>query len=333
MDVVVFDKTGTLTLGRPSVLSCNVLDDALGLPQLCRLMAAAESASEHPLARAILDFCSETLGLGSAPSRSLSGGGGSGALPRLASAPSNEEGASALPVSHPASSLGGAPSPVAAARVTVRPWSWGGDSPAAADAGAEISPASASAGAPKLLPQGHDVNVVQGMGVTCWVEAADAGLTQQQAARFGGRPMPPSLPMSSGSGAGVPGRVLVVVGNRLLMQQLGVRLPDGLEEMVVPVVIPEAWPAPPPFCMRDILSHLFQECSPLPRCIPTSIPGIAAPLGFAGFPLDPFPLLSYPPPSLPPSLPSSPPRSSRAARVCLWRRAAGWPPCSASRTH
>ena len=332
MDVVVFDKTGTLTLGRPSVLSCNVLDDALGLPQLCRLMAAAESASEHPLARAILDFCSETLGLGSAPSRSLSGGGGSGALPRLASAPSNEEGALALPVSHPASSLGGAPSPVAAARVTVRPWSWGGDSPAAADAGAEISPASASAGAPKLLPQGHDVNVVQGMGVTCWVEAADAGLTQQQAARFGGRPMPPSLPMSSGSGAGVPGRVLVVVGNRLLMQQLGVRLPDGLEEMVVPEVSPDALPAPPP------LLHEGHTLAPVSRmqsssALHTNIyPRYRSPLGLCRVsprPLSP-PLIPF---SLPPSLPASPPRSSRAARVCLWRRAAGWPPCSASRTH
>ncbi|MGE0134097.1 MAG: heavy metal translocating P-type ATPase [Dehalococcoidia bacterium] len=52
VDVVLFDKTGTLTEGRPAVIgiwAANGDDDAL-----LRLAAAAEAASEHPLARAIV---------------------------------------------------------------------------------------------------------------------------------------------------------------------------------------------------------------------------------------------------------------------------------------
>ena len=59
VDVVVFDKTGTLTSGHPSVISCQILEDDLDMRQLRIIMAAAESSSEHPLARAILDFCAE----------------------------------------------------------------------------------------------------------------------------------------------------------------------------------------------------------------------------------------------------------------------------------
>lgn len=53
VDAVVFDKTGTLTLGRPSLTA---LAPAEGRKEdeLLALAAAAESDSEHPLARAIL---------------------------------------------------------------------------------------------------------------------------------------------------------------------------------------------------------------------------------------------------------------------------------------
>lgn len=53
VDVVLFDKTGTLTLGKPSVTA---VDPAAGVErdQLLAWAAAAESGSEHPLAKAIV---------------------------------------------------------------------------------------------------------------------------------------------------------------------------------------------------------------------------------------------------------------------------------------
>ena len=59
VDVVVFDKTGTLTTGHPSVIICKLLDNDIDMGQLRMIMEAAESSSEHPLSKAILDFCNE----------------------------------------------------------------------------------------------------------------------------------------------------------------------------------------------------------------------------------------------------------------------------------
>lgn len=56
---VLLDKTGTLTEGRPDVRAIETLDDE---EDLLRLAAAAESPSEHPLARAIVAFA-ENRGL------------------------------------------------------------------------------------------------------------------------------------------------------------------------------------------------------------------------------------------------------------------------------
>jgi Cd2+/Zn2+-exporting ATPase len=50
--VVAFDKTGTLTMGVPQVVSVDALDG--NSARLLQLAAAAESRSEHPLARAIV---------------------------------------------------------------------------------------------------------------------------------------------------------------------------------------------------------------------------------------------------------------------------------------
>ncbi len=50
VDTVVLDKTGTVTEGKPRVIETHLSDDAL------RLAAAAELRSEHPLAKAIVDF-------------------------------------------------------------------------------------------------------------------------------------------------------------------------------------------------------------------------------------------------------------------------------------
>jgi Cu+-exporting ATPase len=52
IDTVVLDKTGTLTEGRPTVT--DIIADGTDERQLLTLAAAAQSGSEHPLARAIL---------------------------------------------------------------------------------------------------------------------------------------------------------------------------------------------------------------------------------------------------------------------------------------
>ena len=56
VDTVAFDKTGTLTVGRPRLLSLHPLDGAAGLNDqaLLALAASLQSASEHPLAHAVM---------------------------------------------------------------------------------------------------------------------------------------------------------------------------------------------------------------------------------------------------------------------------------------
>lgn len=54
VDTLVIDKTGTLTLGKPALQSVQALP-ALGEDEVLRLAASVEAASEHPLARAIVD--------------------------------------------------------------------------------------------------------------------------------------------------------------------------------------------------------------------------------------------------------------------------------------
>jgi P-type Cu+ transporter len=59
VNTIVLDKTGTVTEGKPRVTEARLSDDAL------RLAAAAERRSEHPLARAVLEFA-ESRGLSAA---------------------------------------------------------------------------------------------------------------------------------------------------------------------------------------------------------------------------------------------------------------------------
>jgi Cu+-exporting ATPase len=58
LDVVVLDKTGTLTAGRPVVADV-VPVGTLPRDELLRLAAAAESPSEHPLSRAVVDAAAD----------------------------------------------------------------------------------------------------------------------------------------------------------------------------------------------------------------------------------------------------------------------------------
>lgn len=57
VDTVVVDKTGTLTEGKPAVVAVELADGFgdLSAAELLRFAAAVENASEHPLARAIVD--------------------------------------------------------------------------------------------------------------------------------------------------------------------------------------------------------------------------------------------------------------------------------------
>jgi heavy metal translocating P-type ATPase len=57
IDTVVFDKTGTLTEGRPAVRDTQAVDD--DVDTLLALTAAVESASEHPLGRAVVEAALE----------------------------------------------------------------------------------------------------------------------------------------------------------------------------------------------------------------------------------------------------------------------------------
>jgi Cu+-exporting ATPase len=59
VNTIVFDKTGTLTVGKPSVTDAVHLTENIGEQELIRLAAIAESGSEHPLAKAIINKAKE----------------------------------------------------------------------------------------------------------------------------------------------------------------------------------------------------------------------------------------------------------------------------------
>ena len=60
--VVAFDKTGTLTAGNPRVVDFRSFQSTIEEGKLLRMVAAAESQSEHPLAKAILKFVRSAAG-------------------------------------------------------------------------------------------------------------------------------------------------------------------------------------------------------------------------------------------------------------------------------
>src|SRR5690606_38744343 len=75
VDTVLFDKTGTLTVGRP-VLTGVVTADGVDRDDALVTAAAAEYASEHPLARAVVAAAEERGGIPAATEfQSLTGKG------------------------------------------------------------------------------------------------------------------------------------------------------------------------------------------------------------------------------------------------------------------
>ncbi|CAH2988237.1 unnamed protein product [Chilo suppressalis] len=60
---VIFDKTGTITQGRAAVAQVSLLTNTAGsLPRVLAYILAAELSSEHPLAAAIVKWCTTVLG-------------------------------------------------------------------------------------------------------------------------------------------------------------------------------------------------------------------------------------------------------------------------------
>lgn len=63
IDTIILDKTGTITEGKPGVTDV-ITWNGVGSEQMLRLAAAAESGSEHPLGRAIVDHDKQRNGHG-----------------------------------------------------------------------------------------------------------------------------------------------------------------------------------------------------------------------------------------------------------------------------
>ncbi|GIL57370.1 hypothetical protein Vafri_12621 [Volvox africanus] len=220
--VVVFDKTGTLTRGKPTVTDWRLfgaveggsgavgsswpgLGAPLDLATLCRCVGAAESASEHPLARAILDFCKLHLVMAQ-----------HGATTRHTAA--------AAAAAAAAGALGDYPSK------DLHEQSGSGRS------GSRASQREQAAELEALLPKALDVVVTPGVGITCAVSAehlaqlaavaAGAAAASSRSGSRGGSAA--ALPAASGSAAACS-TVRVAVGNRLLMQQELVDIPAEAE--------------------------------------------------------------------------------------------------------
>jgi Cu+-exporting ATPase len=77
IDTLVIDKTGTLTEGKPKVVAVKAYN--MEEAELVRLAASVEQASEHPLARAIVDAAAERS-IALAPVRGFDSPAGKGAI-------------------------------------------------------------------------------------------------------------------------------------------------------------------------------------------------------------------------------------------------------------
>ena len=82
-------KTGTLTMGNPSVVDYRIFNHTLE-DQFLRTVAAAESQSEHPIAKAILHFVRSKLVVGG-------GGDGDGSAGNAGGAASSQQQHLSLP--------------------------------------------------------------------------------------------------------------------------------------------------------------------------------------------------------------------------------------------
>nr|XP_043623311.1 copper-transporting ATPase HMA4-like [Erigeron canadensis] len=60
VNTVVFDKTGTLTIGKPEVINA-VLFSGISMEEFCSIAIVVEANSEHPIAKAIVEYAKNRL--------------------------------------------------------------------------------------------------------------------------------------------------------------------------------------------------------------------------------------------------------------------------------
>ncbi len=58
VDTIVFDKTGTLTVGNPKVADKEVYGD--NIEKVLSYLASVEKESDHPLAKAVVEYIGDT---------------------------------------------------------------------------------------------------------------------------------------------------------------------------------------------------------------------------------------------------------------------------------
>lgn len=68
VDCIIFDKTGTLTIGKPIVINTKLMKNMV-LHEFYEIVAAAEANSEHPLAKAVVEYAKSLRGGNSEESR------------------------------------------------------------------------------------------------------------------------------------------------------------------------------------------------------------------------------------------------------------------------
>ncbi|MEM4563933.1 MAG: heavy metal translocating P-type ATPase [Desulfurococcaceae archaeon] len=59
VSTVLFDKTGTLTLGKPSIIRLHLTEKSIDERQVLSYACSVESRSEHPISKAIVNYCVE----------------------------------------------------------------------------------------------------------------------------------------------------------------------------------------------------------------------------------------------------------------------------------
>ncbi|MEM2854909.1 MAG: heavy metal translocating P-type ATPase [Desulfurococcaceae archaeon] len=59
VSTVLFDKTGTLTLGKPSIMRLHLTEKSIDEGQVLSYACSVESRSEHPISKAIINYCIE----------------------------------------------------------------------------------------------------------------------------------------------------------------------------------------------------------------------------------------------------------------------------------
>lgn len=206
---MVFDKTGTVTAGKPHVVDVKVLHSQLSAGDVVQMAAAVEQHSEHPIAAAILALLHQQQ-LKQQPPAGKLGGDGSGA----GTAPP-------LPTSNVDVTVGEGIS------------GWLQLPSAAGAAGSSSSSSSSSqnlnwAALLEVLAAPADSSSSTSTAAAGWQAVAAGGgglegLVDSAAATVAA----PAAPQAAQQAPGRPAEVLIRVGNKRLMAEAGVEVPQA----------------------------------------------------------------------------------------------------------